>query len=72
MFVYYSCVLNLEAIFIYICISFESELSLETAHEHLSTEFLNVHKNNMGHDLRKTVFCLRTTKAQTSLHIRSD
>ena len=24
-----------------------SELSLKTAHEHLSSEFLNVHKNNM-------------------------
>ena len=49
-----------------------SELSLtcRTAHEHLSTEFLNVHKNNM---VRKTVFGgLIITKAQTSLRFRSD
>ena len=50
-----------------------SELSLKTTHEHLSTEFLNVHKNNFGHDMRKTVFGgLRTTKAKTSLCIGSD
>ena len=47
-----------------------SELSLKTAHEHLSTEFLNVHKSNM---VRKTVFGgLRTTKAETSLRFLSD
>ena len=45
-----------------------SVLSLKTAHEHLSTSFLNFDKNYVGHDVRKTVFrALRTTKAQTSL-----
>ena len=34
-----------------------SELSLKTAHEHLSTAFLNVHKKYMGHDVRKN--CLQ-------------
>ena len=47
-----------------------SELSLKTAHEHLSTEFLNVHKTNM---VRKTVLGgLRTTKAENSLRFLSD
>ena len=34
---------------------------------------LNVDKNYVGHDVRKTLFGgLRTTKAQTSLRFRSD